>query len=103
MQDLRDPAVFRATYIRHHARVRRAAMRVLLDADLADDVTQEVFLRLWRAPERFDPTRGELVTYLCLQAHSRALDRWRSEQVRARAADRLDVATAHEPRSSSDP
>jgi RNA polymerase sigma-70 factor (ECF subfamily) len=48
-----------ADVYRHHAEsVRRAAYSVVRDSDLADDVTQEVFLALWRRPDRFDPGRG---------------------------------------------
>jgi RNA polymerase sigma-70 factor, ECF subfamily len=70
-----------------------AAFRVLGDAALAQDAVQDVFMRVWRRPEAFDPTRGELGAYLRLMARSRALDLWREGQVRGRAADRLKVLT----------
>lgn len=44
----------------------------------AEDVTQEVFLRLWNQPDRFDPTRGTLRSFLLAQAHARAVDAIRS-------------------------
>ena len=68
-----------------------AAFRVLGDPALAQDVVQDVFLRLWRKPRAFDPSRGEIGTYLRLMARSRALDLWREGQVRGRASDRLKV------------
>jgi RNA polymerase sigma factor (sigma-70 family) len=39
------------------------------EADDAADVTHEVFLALWRAPERYDPERGSLRTHLLTQAY----------------------------------
>jgi RNA polymerase sigma-70 factor, ECF subfamily len=68
-----------------------AAFRVLGDPALAQDAVQDVFLRVWRRPEAFDPARGDLGAYLRLMARSRALDLWREGQVRGRAADRLKV------------
>jgi RNA polymerase sigma-70 factor, ECF subfamily len=67
------------------------AFRVLGDAALAQDAVQDVFLRVWRRPEAFDPARGDLGAYLRLMTRSRALDLWREGQVRGRAADRLKV------------
>jgi RNA polymerase sigma-70 factor (ECF subfamily) len=89
---LRDAESFRAAYARHHRGVYSAAFRIVGDAQLAQDVVQDVFLRFWRRPNAYDARRGELDSYLRLMARSRALDLWREGQVRARAADRLRVA-----------
>jgi RNA polymerase sigma-70 factor, ECF subfamily len=48
----------------------------------ASDVTQEVFLRLWAHPERFDPARGPLRSYLCTVARGVAIDFTRQERAR---------------------
>jgi len=40
----------------------------------AEEVIQEVFLRLWHRPEKFDPERGSLRSFLLAQAHGRAVD-----------------------------
>jgi RNA polymerase sigma-70 factor (ECF subfamily) len=61
-------------YRRHAAAVYGLAWRVLKSASEAEDVTQEVFLRLWRQPDRFDPARGTLRSFLLVQAHARAVD-----------------------------
>jgi RNA polymerase sigma-70 factor (ECF subfamily) len=87
---------------RHHAdSVRRAAYSVVRDPELADDVTQEVFLALWVRPDRFDPARGTMESLLRVMAKSRALDAARSAQAGQRARDRL-AAEPGEP-STSDP
>jgi RNA polymerase sigma-70 factor (ECF subfamily) len=55
---------------------------VLNNASEAEDVTQEVFLRLWNQPDRFDPGRGTLRSFLLTQSHGRAVDAVRSLKAR---------------------
>ena len=71
-------------YRRHGGAVYALARRVLRDADIAEEVVQEVFVRLWTAPERFDPERGSLRSWLLAQAHGRSIDRLRSDTSRRR-------------------
>ena len=89
--DLTDPTTFAATYDEHVRGVYGAALRILNNPAQAQDVTQDVFLKLWRNPQRFDAKRGELGSYLRLMARSRALDMWREGQAAGRARDRLEV------------
>jgi RNA polymerase sigma-70 factor, ECF subfamily len=65
-------------YRRHGGAVYGLARRVLNNTTEAEDVTQEVFLRLWHEPDRFDAARGTLRSYLLAQAHARAVDAVRS-------------------------
>jgi RNA polymerase sigma-70 factor (ECF subfamily) len=65
-------------YRRHGGAVFGLARRVLNNATEAEDVAQEVFLRLWNEPDRFDPARGTLRSYLLTQSHARAVDAVRS-------------------------
>ena len=81
-------AALEETYRRHGDAVFGLALRVLHDRLLAEDVTQDVFLSLWNKPERFDPNRGKLSTFLLTMAHSRAVDRVRSEQSRRTREER---------------
>lgn len=53
------------------------ANRVVGDAAAAEDVTQEVFERIWRAAGRFDPDRGSAVAWICTIARNRARDHLR--------------------------
>jgi RNA polymerase sigma-70 factor (ECF subfamily) len=86
--DLRDPEAFQAVYATHSRRVYANAYRILGDAAKAEDTVQDVFLRLWLHPDRFDERRGELGSYLALMARSRALDIARSDSAGARAGER---------------
>jgi RNA polymerase sigma-70 factor (ECF subfamily) len=69
-------------YRRHGGAVFGLARRVLNNAAEAEDVTQEVFVRLWNAPDRFDPARGSLRSYLLAQSHARSVDVIRSQNAR---------------------
>jgi RNA polymerase sigma-70 factor (ECF subfamily) len=83
-------------YRRHGGAVYGLARRVLSNPTEAEDVTQEVFLRLWNQPDRFDATRGSLRSFLLAQSHARAVDAIRSlNSRRAREAkDSFRTATA---------
>jgi RNA polymerase sigma-70 factor (ECF subfamily) len=84
-------ANFERIYDEHASLVYRAAYGVLANQAQAQDVVQEVFMRLWRRPGDFDVRRGPLPNYLRLLARSRALDMWRETQVAGRARDRMRV------------
>ena len=92
--DLGDPRQFELAYRAHSRRVAAAARRVLGDPAAAEDVAQEVFMRLWQRPELYDGRRGSLAAFLSVMARSRALDRHRANGAVERARQRL--ATAHE-------
>ena len=78
--DLSDPTAYARIYDEHARGVYGAAYRVLGNAAQAQDVTQDVFVKVWRQPQKFDARRGELGSYLRLMARSRALDLWREAQ-----------------------
>ncbi|MEA2443466.1 MAG: hypothetical protein QOJ12_758, partial [Thermoleophilales bacterium] len=101
---LGDTTQFEDAFRTHVRRVRAAAQRVVTDAGIAEDVTQEVFLKLWQRPELFDARRGSLAAFQCVMARSRALDRLRDDGALDRARTRLaehwatlEPPTAEEP------
>ena len=81
-------------YHRHGGAVFGLAKRVLQNPTEAEDVTQEVFLRLWNQPDRFDPDRGSLRSFLLAQAHGRAVDAVRSSSSRRARESRDAMRTA---------
>jgi RNA polymerase sigma-70 factor (ECF subfamily) len=95
--DLSDPDTFRRTFAEHERGVYAAAFRVLGNGVQAQDVVQDVFLRIWRRPRTFDAGRGEIGGYLRLIARSRALDLWREAQASGRATDRMKVVVSDAP------
>jgi RNA polymerase sigma-70 factor, ECF subfamily len=101
--DLRDPAAFQTVYAAHSRRVYANAYRILGDAAKAEDTVQDVFLRLWLHPDRFDERRGELGSYLALMARSRALDIARSESAGSRASERFAAIVEADPPQAERP
>jgi RNA polymerase sigma-70 factor (ECF subfamily) len=81
-------------YRRHAGAVFGLANRVLADRAQAEELVQEVFLRLWNEPERFDAERGSLRSFLLAQTHGRAVDMVRSDTSRRRREERDARQTA---------
>ena len=67
--------------INKYARLLWSVVRAILTSIAPEEEMEEcvadVFIQLWNAPEKFDPRRGDLKTWLCLVARSRATDRYR--------------------------
>ncbi len=75
-------------YRRHAGAAFGLACRLLNDKAMAEEILQEVFLRLWNRPERFDAERGSLRSYLLAQTHGRSVDLLRSDTSRRRREER---------------
>ena len=75
-------------YRRHAGAVFGLARRLLNDAALAEEIVQEVFVRLWNDPDKFDPARGSLRSYLLAQCHGRSVDLLRSETSRRKREEK---------------
>lgn len=75
-------------YRRHAGAVFGLARRLLSGSPQAEEIVQEVFLRLWEHPDKFDPGRGSLRSYLLAHCHGRSVDLMRSEQSRKRREER---------------
>lgn len=81
-------------YRRHAGAVFGLAKRLLTDHARAEEIVQEVFVRLWNEPNRFDPERGTLRSFLLANAHGRSVDLIRSEVSRRRREERDAADTA---------
>lgn len=85
---VRDQHALREAYELFGSYVNGVALGILKDRDLAADITQEVFVRLWERFERYDPDRGSLKSFLQMDAHGRSIDLLRSR----RAAEARELA-----------
>jgi RNA polymerase sigma-70 factor (ECF subfamily) len=84
----RDSGALAEIYRRYGGAVWGLARRVIRDDHRAEEVCQTVFTELWAAPERYDPARGSLRSWLLTQAHGRSVDLVRSEEARRRRDER---------------
>jgi RNA polymerase sigma-70 factor, ECF subfamily len=80
----RDLTAYRTLYGRYSNLVYSAALRIVRDAHIAEDMVQEVFLRLWRKPDSYTPARGKFSTWLTSVTRNRAVDGVRSRNRRYR-------------------
>jgi RNA polymerase sigma-70 factor, ECF subfamily len=81
-------------YRRHAGASFGLALRILSSRPLAEEVVQEVFLRLWNEPEKFDAARGTLRAFLLAQTHGRSVDLVRAESARRTREERDARRTA---------
>ncbi len=72
-----QPDALGILYDRYSSLVYRLALRILTHPQEAEDLTQEVFLTLWRS-DAYQPGRGSLSSYLTTLTRSRAIDKLRS-------------------------
>lgn len=75
-----DREAFIALYDAMSARVFGLTRHVLVDPSQAEEVTQEVFLEIWRTAARYHHERGAAVSWMLTIARRRAIDRVRASQ-----------------------
>lgn len=76
----RERRSFDELYGRYAQIVFNLCIRILRDSTEAEDVTQEIFVQIWKDADRFDSTRASVKTWLFTIARSRSLDRYRSRK-----------------------
>ena len=77
-----DEAALAELYDRFGALVFKASRQVLNSRAEAEDASQEIFVRLWKTADRFDPRRAKLVTWVMLIARRHLIDRLRRKVAR---------------------
>lgn len=90
---LGDQAAFAELYDATSARLYGLILRVVRDPAQSEEVTQEAFLEIWRASARFDPDKGNALSWMMTLAHRRAVDRVRSAEASTRRDTAYESAT----------
>src|SRR6187397_848756 len=89
-----DQAALAEAYRRNAGAVFGLARRLLVEPALGEEIVQEVFLRLWHDPARYDPERGTMRSYLLTQTHGRSVDMLRADTSRRSREERDARRTA---------
>lgn len=85
-----DEDAFITLYDRHASRVYALALRILQDPMLAEEATQDTFLKMWSRARQFLADRGTVLVWVLTIAHRTALDRLRLEARRPNLSDGID-------------
>lgn len=88
-----DERAIEELYDRFGALVFQSARQVLRSRAETEDAVQEVFVRLWRTADRFDPNRAKLVTWVMLITRRHLIDRLRRQSARPDRAQLDDTRT----------
>src|SRR5215208_1665588 len=90
-------------YDRYNRTVFGVGLKILGDRSLSEELVQEVFLKVWRSSNTFDPSRGSFSTWLYRVTRSAALDlyRKRAHKIRQVSNEAMHIAAARD--SSDDP
>jgi RNA polymerase sigma-70 factor, ECF subfamily len=79
-----DPRAFEALYDRHGGAAFSLAYRMVGDRNVAEDISQEAFLSIWRSRVRYDRARGSVRSWVLGIVHHRAIDALRRNLVHDR-------------------
>ena len=89
-----DQRAFLEVYDRYVTRVHSLALHILSDTMLAEEATQDTFVKLWARARTYVPERGSLAVWLLTIARRTCLDRLRLERRRPLLSDERDPETA---------
>ncbi|WP_315764187.1 sigma-70 family RNA polymerase sigma factor [Sphingomonas sp. Y38-1Y] len=87
-----DRAAFARVYARTSNKLYGVVLRVLHDREAAEDVLQEVYLKIWDRAASFEPGRASPITWMATIARNSAIDSRRSRERRHEDADGTDLA-----------
>jgi RNA polymerase sigma-70 factor, ECF subfamily len=69
-----DQAAFERLYVATRAKLYGVVLRILRRGDLADEVIQDTYLKVWRNAREFDAQRASPITWMVAIARNRAID-----------------------------
>lgn len=93
-----DEAALAVIYAHFSTPVYSLVMQILRNTVLAQEVTQDTFLKVWQNPKAWNPEKGQFSSWLLTTARYTAIDRLRREMRHTRMDVELagDIAAAEE-------
>jgi len=88
-----DRSALGLLYDRYAGPVYALVLRIIADRQVAEDLLQEVFLRVWQRAGTYQPARGRPLTWVLGIAHNLAIDEVRRRQRRPQEMEERDDAT----------
>lgn len=76
----RDRFALRQVYDMTSAKLFGICLRISADRDAAEDILQDVYIKVWKRADRFDAARASPITWLCAIARNTAIDWCRSSR-----------------------
>jgi RNA polymerase sigma-70 factor (ECF subfamily) len=93
-----DQDAFERLYRATKAKLYGVVLRILRRTDLADEVIQETYLKIWKSAGQFDPRAASPITWMVAIARNRAIDLVRRKtetSIEEDAAEEVAAETAH--------
>jgi RNA polymerase sigma factor (sigma-70 family) len=77
----KDKSALEFLYDNYSGALYGVIFRVLKNEDIAEEVLQDVFLKIWDRFEQYDSTKGKLFTWMLNIARNQAIDKTRSKEI----------------------
>ena len=85
-------------YERYSARLYGLALKILKDESLAQDVVQDIFLKVWQNADKFEKSRGSAIAWLMILCRNRSIDKLRQREKSTKRStvfnEELNIATS---------
>ena len=92
VEEAKDTHAFATLYDRHSRAAYSLAYRMMGERQAAEDLTQESFLKLWRAAGSYRSERGSVRTWLLSIVHNQGIDQLRSIASRRRTQQKVELS-----------
>jgi RNA polymerase sigma-70 factor (ECF subfamily) len=77
----KDPSALEYLYDHYSGALFGVISRIIKNDDIAEEVLQDIFLKIWDRIESYDPTKGKLFTWMVNIARNQAIDKTRSREI----------------------
>jgi RNA polymerase sigma-70 factor (ECF subfamily) len=81
----KNPHALGQLYDRYGRLVYSIALQAISDSAIAQEITQDVFLRIWNKADTYQPAQGKLITWISRIARNRAIDIYRQQRNKPQA------------------